>query len=132
MDDVTDVAFRRMIFELGPPDIFFTEFVNVDGLNSAGRPNLVHKLLKFNNTEDVIAQVWGLKPENFQATAEYLVEMGFKGVDINMGCPVKDVVKTGAGSAMIENPEKAREIVESTRIGAGGKIPVSVKTRIGF
>jgi tRNA-dihydrouridine synthase len=132
MDDVTDVAFRRMIFELGPPDIFFTEFVNVDGLNSAGRPNLVHKLLKFSNTEDVIAQVWGLKPENFQATAKHLVEMGFKGVDINMGCPVKDVIKTGAGSAMIENPEKAREIIESTRIGAGGKIPVSVKTRIGF
>lgn len=131
MDDVTDVAFRRMIFEIGPPDIFFTEFVNVDGLNSRGRDNLLHKLLKFNK-EDTVAQIWGLKPENFQATTEDLVKMGFKGVDINMGCPVKDVIKTGAGSALIENPEKAREIVESTRIGAGGKIPVSVKTRIGF
>lgn len=131
MDDVTDVAFRKMIFELGAPDIFFTEFVNVDGLNSSGRPNLIHKLLKFNE-EDVIAQIWGLKPENFEATAKDLVEMGFKGVDINMGCPVKDVIKTGAGSGMIENPEKAREIIESTRKGAGGKIPVSVKTRIGF
>lgn len=73
-----------------------------------------------------------MKPENFQATAEYLVEMGFKGVDINMGCPVKDVIKTGAGSAMIENPEKAREIVESTRIGAGGKSQLALKPELAL
>jgi hypothetical protein len=67
MDDVTDVAFRRMVFELGAPDIFFTEFVNVDGLNSRGRDNLLHKLLLFEG-EDVIAQIWGTKPENYYKT----------------------------------------------------------------
>ena len=131
MDDVTDVAFRCMVFELGPPDIFFTEFVNVDGLNSRGRDNLLHKLLLFEG-EDVIAQIWGTKPENYYKTTLDLVEMGFKGVDINMGCPVKDVIKTGAGSALIENFEKAREIIESCKKASSGAIPVSVKTRIGF
>ena len=131
MDDVTDVAFRCMVFELGPPDIFFTEFVNVDGLNSRGRDNLLHKLLLFEG-EDVIAQIWGIKPENYYKTTLDLVEMGFKGVDINMGCPVKDVIKTGAGSALIENFEKAREIIESCKKASAEAIPVSVKTRIGF
>ena len=131
MDDVTDVAFRRIVFELGAPDIFFTEFVNVDGLNSQGRDNLLHKLLLFQG-EDVVAQIWGTKPENYYKTTLDLVEMGFGGVDINMGCPVKDVIKTGAGSALIENFEKARAIIENCKKASAGAIPVSVKTRIGF
>src|ERR1044072_9133296 len=95
MDDVTDTVFRQIVADCAPPDLFFTEFVNVDGLQSPGRQRLLHKL-KFSAKEGkVIAQIWGKNPDNFRKTADDLVQMGFIGIDINMGCPVKAVVKDG-------------------------------------
>jgi tRNA-dihydrouridine synthase len=132
MDDVTDTVFRRIVADCAPPDLYFTEFVNVDGLQSPGRDNLLKKL-KFTDAErPIIAQIWGLKPDNFEKTARELVEMGFAGIDINMGCPDKTVVKNGACSALINNKELASRIIKAVQRGADGKVPVSVKTRLGF
>lgn len=131
MDDVTDTVFRQIVAGCAKPDLFFTEFVNVDGLQSPGRPKLLHKLLISENEGLVIAQLWGLRPENFYKTTKELIEMGFAGVDINMGCPVKTVIKNGACAALINNRQLAAEIIEATK-DAAGDFPVSVKTRVGF
>ena len=131
MDDVTDTAFRRLVAETAPPDIYFTEFASVDGLQSRGRNNVMQKL-KFTDTEQpLIAQVWGLKPENYLKSAQEIANMGFAGIDINMGCPTPVVTRKGACSALINNRELAAEIIAATKEGAG-ELPVSVKTRIGF
>jgi tRNA-dihydrouridine synthase len=132
MDDVTDTVFRQIIAELAAPDLFFTEFVNVDGLQSPGRPRLMHKLRLSEKEHPIIAQLWGLKPENYYKTTKDLIEMGYEGVDINMGCPVKTVIKNGACAALINNRELAGEIVDAVKEAAGGHFPVSVKTRVGF
>lgn len=131
MFDVTDTVFRRVISECAPPDLYFTEFTNVDGLQSAGRENLL-KYLKFTEHErPIIAQIWGKEPENYYKTAKDLVEMGFDGIDINMGCPDKSITKNGCCAALINNRELAAEIIAATKEGAG-PLPVSVKTRLGF
>lgn len=144
MDEVTDTAFRRIVAECAPPDLFFTEFVNVDGLQSPGRPRLLKKLQFAASETKLIAQLWGLKPENFYQTARQIADgtfarefglpngVNFAGIDLNMGCPAKSEVKSGACSALINNPELAAEIIKATQEGAGGKLPVSVKTRLGF
>jgi len=146
MDDVTDTVFRHTVQNLAAPDLFFTEFVNVDGLMSPGRPKLLKKL-KFAPSETrLVAQLWGLKPENFRAVAEQIAdgtlarELGlpegcnFVGIDLNMGCPAKSEVQNGACSALIklENRELAGQIVDATREGLAGRLPLSVKTRLGF
>lgn len=132
MDDVTDTVFRQIVADCAKPDLFFTEFVNVDGLQSAGRPHLLHKLKLASKEKPVIAQLWGLKPENFYKTTKNLIDMGYSGVDLNMGCPVKTVVKNGACAALINNRGLAGEIIDATRQAAGDSLPVSVKTRVGF
>ncbi len=132
MDDVTDTVFRRIVRSCAAPDVYFTEFVNVDGLQSPGRSKLMKKLLFTAEEQPIIAQIWGLKPENYYKTAQELVEMGFSGIDINMGCPAKSEVNAGACSALINNRPLAVEIVKATQEGAAGRVPVSVKTRLGF
>lgn len=133
MDDVTDTVFRQVIAGTVPPDLFFTEFVNVDALQSKGREATL-KRLRFTKTErPIIAQIWGKNPENFYKTAKELVEMGFDGVDLNFGCPDKNVVRNGACSAFIlpENRDRAVEIIQAVREGTPS-LPLSVKTRLGF
>lgn len=132
MDDVTDTVFRRVVADCARPDLFFTEFVNVDGLQSPGRPRLVKRIQFTDAEQPLIAQIWGNKPENYYKTAQELVEMGFAGIDINMGCPDKTVVKNGSCSALINNRELALELIQAAKEGAAGLIPVSVKTRLGF
>jgi tRNA-dihydrouridine synthase len=132
MDDVTDTVFRQIIADIAKPDIFFTEFVNVDGLQSPGRPKLIHKLKLSEKEHPIIAQLWGLKTDNYYKTTKDLIKMGYDGVDINMGCPVKTVVKNGACAALINNKELAGDIIDAVKDAAGDKIPVSVKTRVGF
>ncbi len=132
MDDVADTVFRQIIAEISKPDLFITEFVNVDGLQSPGRTKLLHKLWFSAQEKPIFAQLWGLKPENFYKTASEVKKMGFDGVDLNMGCPVKKVVKSGACGGLINNPTLAGEIIEAARAGAGNDFPVSVKTRVGF
>ncbi len=132
MDDVTDTVFRQVIAETAKPDLFFTEFVNVDGLQSPGRPHLMKKILKTDDEHPLVAQIWGKDPEKYYKTAQELVEMGFDAIDINMGCPAKPVIKNGCCSALIENRPLALEIIKATQEGAAGRVPVSVKTRLGF
>lgn len=132
MDDVTDTVFRQVVTTTARPDIFFTEFVNVDGLQSPGRPRLIHKLWFSVKEQPVVAQIWGLRPDNYYKTVKELKEMGFAGVDINMGCPVKTVVKNGACAALINNRVLAGDIIDAVLEAAGKDFPVSVKTRTGF
>lgn len=131
MDDVTDTVFRQIIAGISPPDVYFTEFVNVDGLQSAGREKLLPKLKFTEHERPIIAQIWGKNPENYYKTAQDLVAMGYDGVDINMGCPVKTVVRDGCCAALMNNRELAVEIIQATREGAG-KLPLSIKTRTGY
>lgn len=144
MDDVTDTVFRQVVADCAPPDLFFTEFVNVDGLMSPGRPKLLKKLKFVESEKSLVAQLWGLNPDNFRAVADQIAsgalakELGlpdgcnFVGVDLNMGCPAKSEVKNGACSALIENRPLAQEIIDATREGLAGRLPLSVKTRLGF
>jgi tRNA-dihydrouridine synthase len=132
MDDVTDTVFRQVVADCARPDLFFTEFVNVDGLQSVGRPRLLKRIQFTDKERPLVAQIWGKSPENFYKTTQELVEMGFAGVDLNMGCPEKTVVKNGCCSGLINNRDLALEIIKATQEGAAGKIPVSVKTRLGF
>lgn len=134
MDDVTDSVFRQIIASCAPPDLYFTEFVNVDGLQSPGRQHLLKKIRHTDSEQPLIAQLWGKNPENFYKTAQELVGLGFAGVDLNMGCPAKSEVANNTCSALIkhENRPLALEIIKATQEGVAGRIPVSVKTRIGF
>jgi tRNA-dihydrouridine synthase len=131
MDDVTDTVFRQVVADSARPDLFFTEFVSVDGLQSPGRERLLKRIQFTPKERPLIAQIWGKTPENYYKTARELAEMGFDGIDINMGCPEKNVVKNGCCVALINNRELAVEIIQATREGAGS-LPVSIKTRLGF
>ena len=132
MDDVTDTVFRQVIADCTAPDLFFTEFVNADGLQSPGRAKLLKKLQFSPKEQPIIAQIWGKNPENYYKTTKELKAMGFSGVDINMGCPVKNIVQNGVCSALIGNRGLAGEIIEAVTEAAGEDFPVSVKTRVGF
>jgi tRNA-dihydrouridine synthase len=131
MDDVTNSTFRQVVMRAARPDVFFTEFVSVEGLCSPGRNKIIQKLNFQKNEHPIVAQVWGKTPENYLTAAKEITDMGFDGIDINMGCPDKAVVKSGAGAALIENKKLVSEIIDATTEGVRGKIPVSVKTRIG-
>lgn len=132
MADVTDYATRRMLVKYGKPDVLYTEFVSADGLASEkGRRALVADLRYEEDERPIVAQIFGANPENIEKAAELVRELGFDGVDINMGCPDKAVIKQGAGSALIKKPPLAREIIRAAKKGAAG-MPVSVKTRIGY
>jgi nifR3 family TIM-barrel protein len=131
MEDVTDTVFRRIVADCGRPDVFFTEFTNVAGICSDGAMNVGQRLLFTEEERPLVAQIWGMKPEQFKETARKLVEMGFDGIDINMGCPERSVTKQGACSALIKNPTLAAEIIQAVKEGAPD-LPLSVKTRIGY
>lgn len=131
LDDVTDVVFRQIVVEAGKPDVFFTEFTNCDALCSPGREMHGKRLLYTEEQRPIIAQIWGSKPENFYEAAKLLVEKGFDGIDINMGCPDKKVLKAGLCAGLIENHALAKEIIEAVKEGAS-HLPISVKTRLGI
>ncbi|MGH7825531.1 MAG: tRNA dihydrouridine synthase [Candidatus Binatia bacterium] len=168
MDGVTDASFRFITAKHGGPDVVFTEFVNVETAFYA--PDTLIKDLTYSEIErPVVAQIYGHTPEMFYKVAHIVCELGFDGLDINMGCPAKKVAAKGSGAALILNPELARSIIRSAKQGidhwlAGQtlndlninpdlidkirasnrlrtgleppprrfRIPVSVKTRIGY
>lgn len=131
MDGVTDIVFRQIITEFGRPDVFFTEFTMTDGLISAGHKKVAERLLFTAEQLPIVAQIWGTVPKHFYVVAKELKTLGFSGIDINMGCPERTVIRHGACSGLIKNPELAAEIIRATKEGGGG-LPVSVKTRTGF
>lgn len=143
MDDVTDTVFRQIVQSTAAPDLFFTEFVNVDSLQSPGRSKLLKKLQFVASETSLVAQLWGKNPDNFRKTAEQIADgslakelglpdgVNFIGIDLNMGCPAKSEVQNGTCSALILNRELAGDIIRATQEGADG-LPVSVKTRLGY
>jgi len=131
MADVTDIAFRQIIAKYGKPDVFWTEFVSCDGLLSNGKEHLLHDLKYGEQERPIVAQIFGGKPGNFYECTKLITELGFDGIDINMGCPDRSIEKQGAGAALMKDPKRAREIIREVKRGAGD-IPVSIKTRMGY
>jgi nifR3 family TIM-barrel protein len=134
MADVTDIAFRTMIARYSKPsgpDVMWTEFVSADGLNSPGR-EVLKRDLEFTDIErPVVAQLFTSTPENMRKAAVLCRELGFDGIDINMGCPDKSIEKQGAGAAHMKDWRRAQEVIRAAQEGAGD-MPVTVKTRIGY
>ena len=143
MEDVTDTVFREVVLSVSDPDclhVLFSEFTSTDGLcHEVGGPKVRHRL-QINPSEremlkktgvKIVAQIWGNNPEKFREATRIICDEGeFDGIDINMGCPVRKIVKQGACSALIGQPELAKEIILATK--ESSTIPVSVKTRIGL
>jgi len=130
MEGVTDIVFRQVILRAGRPDVFFTEFTNVNSYASEkGRANAVERLRFLPEEMPIVAQIWGVVPGHFEICARGVAEMGYGAVDINMGCPDKNVVRGGGGSGLIRTPELAGEIIASVKKSG---LAVSVKTRLGY
>jgi len=157
MDGVTDAPMRYITAKYGKPDVTFTEFVSADGIayenrkfgkieaenlgieaseigkTISGIKKSLKRDFKFDEIErPVVAQIFGGDPESFFVAAKLVLDLGFDGVDINMGCPARKVAGRGEGSGLIKNPELAGEIIAAVKRAVDGKIPVSVKTRIGY
>ncbi|CAM3815104.1 tRNA dihydrouridine synthase [Alkalicoccus chagannorensis] len=130
MEEVTNVVFRHVVAEAARPDVFFTEFTNTDSwCHPDGIESTKGRLLFTEDEQPMVAHIWGDKPENFREMSIGMKEAGFKGIDINMGCPVANVAAKGKGSGLIREPENAADIIQAAK--AGG-LPVSVKTRLGY
>jgi tRNA-dihydrouridine synthase len=130
MADVTDVPFRTIVARCGRPDVFYTEFVSAHGLMSPGRDRLMKDLALTPGDHPIVAQFFGTKPEHLHEAGRLAREHGFDGVDINMGCPDRSIMKQGAGIALCSTPELAQDLVHAVREGFQG--PVAVKTRLGL
>src|SRR5690606_15377738 len=89
MEDVTDTVGRRVVASCGKPDVFISEFTSSDGLFSPGWSNVAHRLQFTEEERPLVAQIWGNKPELYFQAGRKLKELGFDGIDINMGCPVE-------------------------------------------
>lgn len=130
MEAVTDHIFRRVVAKAAKPDLFFCEFTNATGWVHAGEKAVAGRLI-IHPDEDypIIAQIWGSIPEDIAALAKHCKELGYAGIDINMGCPDSSATKSGGGSALINTPERASEIIAAAKTSG---LPVSVKTRLGY
>lgn len=128
MEAVTDVVFRHVVESAAPPDIWFSEFTNATGWVHAGQKAIGGRLVRTDDEQPIIAQIWGGEPGDMEQLAQHCRELGFHGIDINMGCPVKSAVKSG-GSALIRKPELAVASIKAAKTAA---LPVSVKTRLGY
>lgn len=132
MADVTDCAFREIIAASGKPDVVWTEFVSADGLASPkGREALSIDLVYGEGERPIVAQVFGGNPETVEQAAQLCRELGFDGVDINMGCPDRSIEKSKGGAYAIKDPILAKSVMMAARRGAGD-MPVSIKTRLGY
>lgn len=131
MEDVTDTVFRRLVGLCGRPSILVTEFTSAEGMRAKGSEDVKQRLRFWKEEKPLVAQLWGTQPEAFLEAAAVVREMGFDGIDLNMGCPAAKIVKKGACAGLIEQPERAAAIIRATKEGAKD-LPVSVKTRLGF
>lgn len=116
MDGVSDAAFRYITDVYGKPALLFTEFTPVEGITH-GATKLLMAFVHHKTETPTIAQLYGSHAEDFYSSAFVACEMGFDGIDINMGCPDKSVVKRGAGAGLILNPPLAIEIIKQTKKG---------------
>lgn len=128
MEAVTDVVFRHVVARAAAPDLYFTEFTNATGWVHAGEKAIGGRLYKTEDEHPIIAQIWGGEPGDMASLALHCRELGFDGIDINMGCPAKSAIKSG-GSALIRDPVLAAEAIAAAKTAG---LPVSVKTRLGY
>ncbi|HPQ79188.1 MAG TPA: tRNA-dihydrouridine synthase [Candidatus Dojkabacteria bacterium] len=131
MEGITDTVFRQVLCKIGKPDVFFTEFLNVHGFCSKGREKVSHRLIFSEIERPIVFQLWGNVPEFYAKTIKEIKDLKPDGIDINMGCSVRDVISGGSGSALINDKVLAGEIIQAVK-ESSGDLPVSVKTRIGF
>ena len=130
MADVTDAAFRQIVAKYGKPDVMYTEFVSADGLcHPEGRKRLLIDLKYGENERPIVVQLFSSNPDKVKEAANLARELGFDGLDINMGCPDRTIEKQGAGAALMKNPRLAQKLIVAAKEGFDG--PVSVKTRLG-
>ncbi len=130
MENVTDYVFREVIAKVAKPDVFFTEFTSADGLFSKGREVVIRKLQYSQLQRPIVAQIWGKEPENFYKASQLVKDLKFDGLDINMGCPDRGIVKNGAGAGLVGNYSLTKEIINAVKKGSGN-LAISVKTRLG-
>ncbi len=128
MEAVTDVVFRHVVARASSPDLWFSEFTNATGWVHAGDKAIRGRLFKTADEQPIIAQIWGGEPGDMEQLARHCKELGFDGIDINMGCPVKSAIKSG-GSGLIRKPDVAIAAITAAKTAG---LPVSVKTRIGY
>ena len=128
MEAVTDVVFRHVIARAGAPDIWFSEFTNATGWVHAGQKAIGGRLIKTDEENPIVAQIWGGEPGDMEQLALHCRELGYHGIDINMGCPAKSAIKSG-GSALIRKPDVAVAAIKAAKTAG---LPVSVKTRLGY
>lgn len=141
MEDVTDVAFRQMFSKHGRyrdeqrnlrgPDVLWTEFTSADGLLKGGWERLKHQLFYEEDERPIVVQLFSAHPDRMMEAAKLCANLGFDGIDINMGCPSKTVCDNDCGCGLMKTPELAQELILAAKRGAG-TLPVSVKTRTGF
>jgi tRNA-dihydrouridine synthase B len=117
MDGVTDAPCRTMHGLYGSPDIILTEFTNVEGL-WRGSDRIFRDFLYTPAERPAVAQIFGCRPEYFYKAAHVVCELGFDGVDINMGCPARSIANKGGGAALIRLPDTAKAIIRATQEGA--------------
>lgn len=129
MEAVTDTVFRHVVKNAAAPDIFFTEFTNATGWVNAGDRAIGTRLVKTPDEKPMVAQLWGADPEAMGKLGKYCAELGFDGVDLNTGCPDSHALKSGAGAALIKNPELTAELIAALKESG---LPVSVKCRLGY
>ncbi|HEY0142991.1 MAG TPA: tRNA dihydrouridine synthase DusB [Thermoanaerobaculia bacterium] len=129
MAEVTDTYYRSLIKELGGVGLVVSEFISAEGLTR--KNDRSHAMLAFNENERPVAiQIYGGDPDRMDDAAAIVEAQGVDIVDVNMGCPVKKVVNSGAGSALLKDFDRAASVVE--KIKAAVKIPVTVKVRKGW
>lgn len=131
MEAVTDTVFRRVVVKAAKPDLFFSEFTNATGWVHAGDKAVAGRLDINDPTleQPVVAQIWGANPVDIAKLAAHCKELGYKAIDLNMGCPEKTATKSGGGAACIQNPELANQLIAAAKTSG---LPVSVKTRLGY
>lgn len=138
MADVTDAAFRALVAKHGAPDVYWTEFVSADGLYHTREVQklpddenpLMRDLVKGAGERPIVAQIFSNKPEMIAYATRLVAELGFDGVDLNMGCPDRAIERQGCGAAMMKSPEVAQAVIRAAQ--EASSLPVSVKTRIGY
>ena len=123
------MVFRHVVEKAGAPDLYFSEFTNATGWAHAGDKAIGMRLVKTNDEQPIVAQLWGAVPEDMAKLAAHCRTLGFDGIDINMGCPDASAVKAGGGAGMILTPENAANMIAAAKTSG---LPVSVKTRLGY
>jgi tRNA-dihydrouridine synthase B len=128
MAGITDFPFRRICKELGA-GLVFSEMVSVEALIREHKRT--HSMLRTDRAErPVVFQIFGSKPASMAEAAHMVSQCEVDFIDINMGCPVPKILKSGAGAALLRDLGLAKEIMAAV-VGTS-KVPVLIKIRLGW